>query len=292
MISGIEMSYYNKVYPTDYDIQVSDDKENWVTVKTITHENNGPTYPVDTVEDEFAVPVMARYVRLLFRSINSGAAGNCIGLQELEVTGVRRHAEMEYVSVQEMEDQTVEIGAEVLLPEFVQAAVRAEADGEETAVMVMPEWDPAEVDMSADGEVDVLGSLPYRYNLSNPQGCEIAFAVTVGAGTEEPDQPDPEDPKPEEPGTEDPDPEDPKPEEPGTEDPDPEDPKPEGPGAEEPGEDDPKAEGTGTPGTEGQNGGDGSKAVPTGDAANAGWIYAAVLSGAAAAVLYKRKRRS
>lgn len=187
MISGIEMSYYNKVYPTDYDIQVSDDKENWVTVKTITHEDNGPTYPVDTVEDEFEVPVMARYVRLLFRSINSAAAGNCIGLQELEVTGVRRHAEMEYVSVQEMEDQTVEIGAEVLLPDFVQAAVRAEADGEETAVMVMPEWDPAEVDTSADGEVDVLGSLPYRYNLSNPQGCEIAFAVTVGAGTEEPD---------------------------------------------------------------------------------------------------------
>ena len=187
MISGIEMSYYNKVYPTDYDIQVSDDKENWVTVKTITHEDNGPTYPVDTVEDEFEVPVMARYVRLLFRSINSAAAGNCIGLQELEVTGVRRHAEMEYVSVQEMEDQTVEIGAEVPLPDFVQAAVRAEADGEETAVMVMPEWDPAEVDTSADGEVDVLGSLPYRYNLSNPQGCEIAFAVTVGAGTEEPD---------------------------------------------------------------------------------------------------------
>ena len=554
MISGIEMSYYNKVYPTDYDIQVSDDKENWVTVKTITHENNGPTYPVDTVEDEFAVPVMARYVRLLFRSINSGAAGNCIGLQELEVAGVRRHAEMEYVSVQEMEDQTVEIGAEVRLPEFVQAAVRAEADGEETAVMVMPEWEPAEVDTSADGETDVLGSLPYRYNLSNPQGCEIAFAVTVGAGSEEPDQPDPgeddtdlvkgskvevsdveweldgsaqtdytgelavdgdsgtrwssgplndksygevkdqwlvldlgghtayissiridyyrkvwptsyriqvsddrenwidiktydrgssdemditdtvsldipvmaryirlyypagglnenaaggsvsikeiavtgqraaegtvykaveetldqikvqndasvsdlgleqllsvkleeagreltvqvipvwdtegweeaedaeleingilpvgdyvanpegiqavqtvvkgspstedpdpEEPDPENPDPENPDPEDPKPEEPGTEEPDPEEPKPEEPGAEEPGEDGPKEEGTDNPGTEGQNGGDSSKAVPTGDAANAGWIYAAVLSGAAAAVLYKRKRRS
>ena len=187
MISGIEMSYYNKVYPTDYDIQVSDDKENWVTVKTITHEDNGATYPVDTVEDEFAVPVMARYVRLLFRSINSAAAGNCIGLQELEVTGVRRYAEMEYVSVQKMEDQAVEAGAEMLLPEFVQAAVRTGDDANETTVMVMPEWDPAEVDTSADGEIDVTGSLPYRYNLSNPQGCEIAFTVTVGAGSEEPD---------------------------------------------------------------------------------------------------------
>ena len=29
------MSYFNKVYPTDYDVQVSNDKENWVTVKTI-----------------------------------------------------------------------------------------------------------------------------------------------------------------------------------------------------------------------------------------------------------------
>ena len=540
MISGIEMSYYNKVYPTDYDIQVSDDKENWVTVKTITHEDNGATYPVDTVEDEFAVPVMARYVRLLFRSINSAAAGNCIGLQELEVTGVRRHAEMEYVSVQEMEDQAVEAGAEMLLPEFVQAAVRAGDDANETTVMVMPEWDPAEVDTSADGEIDVTGSLPYRYNLSNPQGCEIAFTVTVGAGSEEPDpdvddtdlvkgsavevsdveweldgsaqtdytgelavdgdsgtrwssgplndksygeakdqwlvldlgehtayissisidyyrkvwptayriqvsddrenwidimtydrgssdemditdtvsldipvmaryirlyypvgglnenaaggsvsikeiavtgqraaegtvykaveetldqikvqndasvsdlgleqlisvkleedgkeltvqvipvwdtegweeaadaeleingilpvgnyvanpegiqavqtvvkgSPSTEDPDPEGPDPEDPKPEDPDPEKPGTEEPDPESP---GPG--EPGADDPEAEGTGDPVTEETNGGDGSKAVPTGDATNAGWAYAAVLSGAAAMVLYKRKRR-
>lgn len=535
MISGIEMSYYNKVYPTDYDIQVSDDKENWVTVKTITHEDNGATYPVDTVEDEFAVPVMARYVRLLFRSINSAAAGNCIGLQELEVTGVRRHAEMEYVSVQEMEDQAVEAGAEMLLPEFVQAAVRAGDDANETTVMVMPEWDPAEVDTSADGEIDVTGSLPYRYNLSNPQGCEIAFTVTVGAGSEEPD-PGADDtdlvkgsavevsdveweldgsaqtdytgelavdgdsgtrwssgplndksygeakdqwlvldlgehtayissisidyyrkvwptayriqvsddrenwidimtydrgssdemditdtvsldipvmaryirlyypvgglnenaaggsvsikeiavtgqraaegtvykaveetldqikvqndasvsdlgleqlisvkleedgkeltvqvipvwdtegweeaadaeleingilpvgnyvanpegiqavqavvkgsPSTEDPDPEDPDPEDPDPEKPGTEEPDPERP---GPG--KPGADDPEAEGTGDPGTEGTNGGDGSKAVPTGDATNVGWAYAAVLSGAAAMVLYKRKRR-
>lgn len=126
MISGIKMSYYNKVYPTDYDIQVSDDKENWVTVKTITHENNGPTYPTDTVDDEFEVPVMARYVRLVFRSINSVAAGNCIGLQELEVSGVRRRAEMDYVSVQDPEEQKVEIGAAVELPAFVQAAVKAE----------------------------------------------------------------------------------------------------------------------------------------------------------------------
>ena len=191
MISGIKMSYFNKVYPTDYDVQVSDDGQNWVTVKTITHENNGPTYPVDTVEDEFEVPVMARYVRLLFRSINSAAAGNCIGLRELEVSGVRRHAEMEYVSVEKLEDQNVEIGAEIAFPTFVQASVKAEDDSAQTEVLVMPEWFPAEVDTSADDTIDVLGTLPYRYNLSNSIGCEAAFAVIVGEGAEEP-EPEPE----------------------------------------------------------------------------------------------------
>ena len=187
MISGIKMSYYNKVYPTDYDIQVSDDKENWVTVKTITHENNGPTYPTDTVDDEFEVPVMARYVRLVFRSINSVAAGNCIGLQELEVSGVRRRAEMDYVSVQDPEEQKVEIGAAVELPAFVQAAVKAEDDPQETKVLVMPEWSPDEVDTSADGAADIAGFLPYRYNLSNPLGYEALLTVTVGEGAEEPE---------------------------------------------------------------------------------------------------------
>lgn len=186
MISSVSMSYFNKVYPTDYDIQVSDDKESWITVKTIQHENDGPTYPVDTVEEEFEVPVMARYVRLLFRSINSVAAGNCIGLRELEVNGVRRHAEMSYVSVQEMEDLEVQVGAETALTSFVEAVITAESDQQNTAVKVIPEWSPASVDTSAAGAVDVFGSLPYRYNLSNPLGCEAAFTVTVkeGVGTE------------------------------------------------------------------------------------------------------------
>lgn len=183
MISSVKMSYFNKVYPTDYDIQVSDDKSSWITVKTIQHENNGSTYPVDTVVEEFEVPVMARYVRLLFRSINSGAAGNCIGLRELEVNGVRRHAEMSYVSVQEMEDQQVQVGAEAALPSFAQAVITAENDEQDTTVKVMPKWSPATVDTSVSGTVDVLGSLPYRYNLSNPLGCEIAFVVTVGDGS-------------------------------------------------------------------------------------------------------------
>ena len=185
LISGMEMSYFNKVYPTDYDIQVSDDKENWLIVKTVQHEDNGQTYPTDTVEEEFRIPVMARYVRLLFRSINSGAAGNSIGLRELKVNGVRRHAEMSYVSVQEVQDQQIEVGTEAALPSLVEAVISAEDDEQSTAVKVMPEWEPEAVDTSADKTVNVRGSLPYRYNLSNPLGCEIQFTVTVGGGTGE-----------------------------------------------------------------------------------------------------------
>ena len=103
------------------------------------------------------------------------------------MSGVRRRAEMDYVSVQDPEEQRVEIGAAVELPAFVQAAVKAEDDPQETKVLVMPEWSPDEVDTSADGAADIAGFLPYRYNLSNPLGYEALLTVTVGEGAEEPE---------------------------------------------------------------------------------------------------------
>ena len=81
----------------------------------------------------------------------------------------------------------MEIGAAVELPAFVQAAVKAEDDPQETKVLVMPEWSPDEVDTSADGAADIAGFLPYRYNLSNPLGYEALLTVTVGEGAEEPE---------------------------------------------------------------------------------------------------------
>ena len=190
MISEIKMSYYNKVYPTDYDVQVSNDKENWVTVKTITKENNGPTNPVDTVKEELAQPVAARYVRILFRSINANAAGNCIGLKELTVNGVRRHVPVSYTSVAELENVNAEVNAEnVALPALVETTVKA-GEEKEQPLKVIPTWDTEKIDTSKPADITVTGTLPINYSLVNPEALEAQVHVIVGEGGTEPENPE------------------------------------------------------------------------------------------------------
>ncbi len=190
MISEIKMSYFNKVYPTDYDVQVSNDKENWVTVKTITKQNNGPVNPVDTVKEELTQPVAARYVRLLFRSINANAAGNCIGLKELTVNGVRRHAQLTYTSVTALENVNVDVNAEqVALPELVETKVKAEQENEQ-ALKVLPVWDKEQIDTSKPADVLVKGTLPVTHSLANPEALEAQVHVIVGEGGTEPEKPE------------------------------------------------------------------------------------------------------
>lgn len=41
IIESLTAEYFNLVYPTDYDVLVSADKENWITAKTIKNEPNG-----------------------------------------------------------------------------------------------------------------------------------------------------------------------------------------------------------------------------------------------------------
>ena len=84
-INQVVVSYFNKIYPTSYELQVSDDGEEWTTVKTLTKNNNGSTYPIDTIDFETAVS--AKYVRLYFNTVNTAAAGNGIGVQEFEIYG-------------------------------------------------------------------------------------------------------------------------------------------------------------------------------------------------------------
>ena len=189
MISEIKMSYFNKVYPTDYDVQVSDDKENWVTIKTITKENNGPDHPVDTVKEELAKPVAARYVRILFRSINANAAGNCIGLKELTVNGVRRHVPVSYTSVAELENVNVEVNAEnVALPALAETTVKA-GEEKEQSLKVIPVWDTEKADTSKPADILVKGTLPINYSLVNPEALEAEVHVIVGEG-EKPEKPE------------------------------------------------------------------------------------------------------
>ncbi|MEE0469149.1 MAG: beta-N-acetylglucosaminidase domain-containing protein, partial [Blautia sp.] len=190
MISEIKMSYFNKVYPTDYDVQVSNDKENWVTVKTITKQNNGPVNPVDTVKEELTQPVAARYVRILFRSINANAAGNCIGLKELTVNGVRRHVPVSYTSVAELENVNAEVNAEnVALPALVETTVKA-GEEKEQPLKVIPTWDTEKIDTSKPADITVTGTLPINYSLVNPEALEAQIHVIIGEGGTEPENPE------------------------------------------------------------------------------------------------------
>lgn len=184
LISQINMKYYNKVYPTNYEIQISNDKTKWITLDTITKEDNGPTYPTDSVTLD--VPVQARYVRLLFHSINANAAGNAIGLREVEVNGVRRHAPMEYVSVEEFEDQKIDVNGTVEMPKLVKASIQAENDESAADVQVIPVWEPESVDTSVEGRTSVVSELPYTYNLVNTKGLQAQFDVIVGDEQTEP----------------------------------------------------------------------------------------------------------
>ena len=71
MIDGLKVSYFNKLYPTDYEVQVSNDNKNWTTVKTLSKEHNGEVNPTDEIQ--FETPVSARYVKMLFKELNSAA---------------------------------------------------------------------------------------------------------------------------------------------------------------------------------------------------------------------------
>ncbi|WP_291648569.1 beta-N-acetylglucosaminidase domain-containing protein [Clostridium sp.] len=84
-ITQLIVKYFNKIYPTNYDVQISNDNENWETIKEIQKPHNGPTYPIDSID--FETPISARYLRLFFKELNTGAAGNGVGISELMIMG-------------------------------------------------------------------------------------------------------------------------------------------------------------------------------------------------------------
>ncbi len=91
-ITAVKAYFHAKVWPTHYEIQVSPDGEDhWTTVKTITRADGSMgASPIDTI-DVFDAPIPegVRYIRLYFHTVNTAAAGHCVGLIELEVEGAR-----------------------------------------------------------------------------------------------------------------------------------------------------------------------------------------------------------
>lgn len=84
-ITQLIVKYFNKIYPTDYEIQISEDNVNWKTIKEIQKNHNGPTSPVDSID--FETPISTRYLRLFFKELNNAAAGNGVGITELMIMG-------------------------------------------------------------------------------------------------------------------------------------------------------------------------------------------------------------
>lgn len=85
-INQIVVRYFNLIYPTSWVIQTSSDADTWTDVTdTLTKENNGPTHPVETIN--FETPITGRYIRLYFHTLNTAAAGNGVGIKEVEING-------------------------------------------------------------------------------------------------------------------------------------------------------------------------------------------------------------
>ena len=178
-ITSISMAYFNKVWPTDYVVQVAGDnftpqdysKVNvgtvtdnsafagdnakdaacWTTVKEFSglSQNDNPT---DTVSD-VTVPEGTRYIRLYFTGINGSAGGHAIGLKELTVAGTRTvQAPEEKPDVTSVEPLTASgrLGTafeQLSLPQQVVAQL-----ADDTTVRLPVEWDGAGYNPNAESQ--------------------------------------------------------------------------------------------------------------------------------------------
>ncbi len=91
VINQVVVHFFNKIYPTKWKLQTSDDAQNWETVKELSKAPNGAAHPVETINLETSLT--ARYVRLFFEELNSGAAGNGVGITEFEIFGKEKKDE-------------------------------------------------------------------------------------------------------------------------------------------------------------------------------------------------------
>lgn len=88
-ITSIVTSFYQKVYATDYDIQISTDGESWSDLATGCGFEASTTLlnPVDTLTLD--TPAQARYVKFVYNAINHNAAGISVSVREVEIFGRR-----------------------------------------------------------------------------------------------------------------------------------------------------------------------------------------------------------
>ena len=86
-ITGIDISFYKKVFSTDYEIQTRPDKKaEWKTVHHETKASGDQQNPVDHIT---AVDHLDRYVKFVFKKVNPRAAGTGVSIREIEINGTQ-----------------------------------------------------------------------------------------------------------------------------------------------------------------------------------------------------------
>lgn len=188
IINEITMKYFNKVYPTKYRVQVSNDHENWITVTTLEKPHNGPTHPIDNIK--FQTPITARYVRLLFEELNNVAAGNGVGLKELEILGKHNDNNYQLHSVEQPDDLKVALNTPVDqldLPKLINISV-LDAMQNEQLIQVPVAWDLTSYKKDVDGICNLKGTLEINSKINNPNNYCASINIIVGEGKIEVDK--------------------------------------------------------------------------------------------------------
>ena len=178
------ISYFNKIYPTVMEIQISNDGTNWTTVSELSSEHNGPTYPVIT--EDFESALTARYVRLFFDELNSAAAGNGVGVTEWEITGVSL-SNVSVKSVQTFDDVKVDLNTSIdtlELPESVTVTL-THANAGDYIVQVPVSWNTDAYDPATVAIYTVEGTLDLPETVTNAGKAVINFIVGDVTITEE-----------------------------------------------------------------------------------------------------------
>ena len=187
IIESLTAEYFNLVYPTDYDVLVSADKENWITAKTIKNEPNGAAHPTDEISLD--QPIIGRYVKLLFRELNSAAVGNCVGLEELTITGKRISSETELKEYMPISDIKIDKGTSQeelrkLLPLIISGKLALkDSDKILDLASLFVNWDLSEYTSAEDTILTLKGNL---IGAGKATGDEISLNVIIGTGSTEP----------------------------------------------------------------------------------------------------------
>ncbi len=183
LMKEIQIDFYKKVWPTEYQIQASNDKQNWVTLETITRESANKEGISD--KKAFETPLNAKYLRLYFpkEKLNTQAVGGSVSITELTVKGIRKTTPLTYTTVKdtfkEIKVENTATVKELRLPELVQVEME-KASGEKIDVQVFPKWNTEGFDAAKDVTMLLKGELPTGKFLMNNKAVEAVQKVIKG----------------------------------------------------------------------------------------------------------------